>query len=49
MLLICPKCGKEFSVNILRDAIDEQGEVYRCKHCNWPFFYDRKQEKRMQP
>jgi DNA-directed RNA polymerase subunit RPC12/RpoP len=34
----CPKCRKETSFE-LRDAIDEEGEIYRCQHCGWPFHY----------
>ena len=35
----CPKCKKPTSFEMVRDAIDEEGEVYRCKHCGWPFRY----------
>jgi len=37
----CPKCNKEteFSLN---DAIDSEGEVFRCKHCGWLFRYTEK-------
>ena len=37
--IICPKCGQDTSFNIMSDAIDEEGEVYRCQHCGWPFHY----------
>ena len=37
--VICPKCGRETSFNIPSDAIDEQGEFYRCQHCGFPFLY----------
>ena len=37
--VVCPKCGRETSFNLMSDAIDEQGEVYRCQHCGWPFQY----------
>jgi len=37
--ITCPKCGQETSFNMPGDAIDEQGEVYRCQHCGWPFYY----------
>ena len=39
MKIICPKCGRETSFNLLSDAEDEDGEVYRCRHCGWPFHY----------
>ena len=35
----CPKCGKETSFSVPHDAIDESGEIYRCKHCKWLFQY----------
>ena len=34
----CPKCKKETSF-VLNDAIDELGEVFRCKNCGWSFRY----------
>ena len=37
--IVCPKCGQDTSFNIMSDAIDEEGEVYRCQHCDWPFHY----------
>lgn len=37
--IVCPKCGQNTSFNIMSDAIDEEGEVYRCQHCGWPFHY----------
>jgi len=38
MIIKCPKCGKETSF-MLNEAIDEDGEVFKCKHCNYPFRY----------
>ena len=37
--IICPKCGRVTSFNMQSDAIDEQGEFYRCQHCGCPFHY----------
>lgn len=38
----CPKCKKPTSFEMMKDAIDSEGEVYRCQHCGWPFrFTDR--------
>lgn len=34
----CPKCGKEISVDIPH-SISEDGELFRCNNCNWPFRY----------
>ena len=40
-LINCPKCNKviEFTIS---DALDELGEVYKCKYCGWKFRYVRK-------
>ena len=35
----CPKCGRQTSFAFPSDAIDEEGEFYRCQHCGWPFHY----------
>ena len=35
----CPKCGRQTSFAFPDDAIDEDGEFYRCQHCGWPFHY----------
>ena len=37
--VVCPKCGQRTSFNLIQDAIDEEGEFYRCQHCGWPFHY----------
>ena len=37
--VVCPKCGRETSFDMPSDAIDDEGEVYRCQHCWWPFLY----------
>jgi predicted Zn finger-like uncharacterized protein len=37
--ITCPKCGRQTSFNIPNDAIDEDGEIYRCQHCSWPFHF----------
>lgn len=39
MTINCPKCHEDTSFVLEKDAIDELGEVYRCKHCGWPFRY----------
>ena len=39
MTIKCPKCGKETAFEPERDAIDDEGEIYRCQHCGWPFHY----------
>lgn len=37
----CPKCGKDTSFNI-SDSISDDGEVYKCTNCGWPFrFVDK--------
>ena len=41
MKLKCPKCGEETEF-FINDAIDEEGEVYRCPYCHWPFRYAEK-------
>ena len=37
--VVCPKCGQRTTFNLIMDAIDEEGEFYRCQHCGWPFHY----------
>ena len=32
--IICPKCGKEVELNVV-NSVSEDGEVFRCPHCNW--------------
>ena len=39
--ITCPKCGKEISIS-LTNALDENGEVFRCPHCKWPVRYTLK-------
>ena len=34
----CPKCKKLTTLNIA-NTIDEEGEVFKCEHCGWPFRY----------
>jgi len=41
MKIKCPKCGKETSFT-LDEAIDEEGEVFKCNHCHYPFRYTEK-------
>ena len=37
--VVCPKCGQRTTFNMPDDAIDEDGEFYRCQHCGWSFHY----------
>ena len=37
----CPKCKNEVEINIA-NAIDENGEVFRCKNCGQIFRYTNK-------
>ena len=37
--VVCPKCGRQTSFAFPSDAIDDEGEFYRCQHCGWPFHY----------
>ena len=37
--VVCPKCERQTSFAFPSDAIDEDGEFYRCQHCGWPFPY----------
>lgn len=30
----CVKCGNEFELDIAQ-ALDEEGEVFRCPHCGY--------------
>ena len=34
----CPKCKKLTTLNIA-NTIDEEGEVFKCEYCGWPFRY----------
>ena len=38
MKVKCPKCKCETEINIAK-AIDENGEVFMCEHCRYPFRY----------
>jgi len=38
MVIVCPKCHKETEFRI-HEAVDELGEVFRCKNCGWLFRY----------
>ena len=33
----CPKCDEETEFSLIKDAVDEHGEVYICQHCRYPF------------
>jgi len=37
----CPKCGSDVEINIV-NAVDESGEVYKCKNCNYYIRYTDK-------
>ena len=37
--IVCPKCAELTTFCIPNDAIDEDGEFYRCQHCGWVFHY----------
>lgn len=36
----CVKCGKETEIN-LHNALDEEGEVFKCQHCGYMFRYTK--------
>ncbi len=38
MNIICPKCNSSINIDI-SEAIDENGEVYRCKKCGYHVRY----------
>ena len=38
MIVKCPKCHHDTELNIAK-AIDENGEVFLCEHCGYPFRY----------
>jgi len=37
-IIKCPKCHQDTEIN-LAHAADEDGEVFRCEHCGYPFRY----------
>ena len=37
-IIKCPKCRSALEINIT-SAIDEDGEVFICSHCNYHFRY----------
>ena len=41
MVINCPKCHQETSF-FLSDAVDEDGEVFKCEHCGYEFRYTEK-------
>ena len=41
MIVKCPKCNQDTEINVAR-AIDENGEVFMCEHCKYPFRYATK-------
>lgn len=38
IIVKCPKCKKEVQID-LKNAVDEEGEVFRCPHCHYEFRY----------
>ena len=40
MTINCPKCERKTSFTI-SDAIDSEGETFRCQHCGWYFCYTK--------
>lgn len=41
MKINCPKCHEETEF-FLNEALDENGEVYKCKNCGYLFRYTKK-------
>lgn len=41
MTIKCPKCKKDTSF-LLNEALDENGEVFRCKNCGYLFRFTDK-------
>lgn len=41
MTIKCPKCNKETSIDISK-SINEEGEVFMCEHCKYPFWFTNK-------
>ena len=37
-IIKCPKCSSNTEINI-SNAVDELGEVFSCKYCNYNFRY----------
>ena len=37
----CPKCNGEVELDV-RKTVDENGEVFVCPHCGYPFRYAEK-------
>lgn len=37
-IIKCPKCHQDTEIN-LAHARDEEGEVFTCEHCGYPFRY----------
>lgn len=37
----CPKCHQDTEINIA-NAMDENGEVFKCEHCGFLFRYTLK-------
>ena len=41
MIINCPKC-KEPTEFTISDAVDSEGEVFKCRHCGYLFRYTEK-------
>jgi len=39
--IYCPKCKKETHIDIAH-AVDAEGEVFMCDHCNYLFRFVKK-------
>ena len=37
-IILCPSCKKENKIDI-SNAIDTEGEIFMCCHCNYKFYY----------
>lgn len=40
MTIKCPKCHQDTEINLV-DSITDDGEVFVCNHCKWPFRYSK--------
>lgn len=41
MFINCPKCKKPTEI-MINDALDENGEVFKCRHCGYLFRFTDK-------
>ena len=40
-IIKCPKCKNDVKIDI-KNAVDEEGEVFSCPKCGWHFRYTTK-------